>query len=150
MLTIAVDAMGGDHAPKAEVEGAIRAARTLDVRVILVGSEEVVRKELGQHADVGGLPIEIRHASERITMEDSAAKAVRTKRDSSIRIASRLEGRTTLYPVEPTQARNQISASVLRPRSKTRLASDARAVTRRLTAQTLHLRIRAIHISRRR
>src|SRR5947209_7073120 len=90
MLTIAVDAMGGDHAPKAEVEGAIRAARTLNVRVILVGSEEVVRKELDQHADVGGLPIEIRHASERITMEDSAAKAVRTKRDSSIRIASRL------------------------------------------------------------
>src|SRR5437588_214244 len=90
MLTIAVDAMGGDHAPKAEVEGAIRAARTLNVRVILVGCEDVVRKELEQHEDADGLPIEIRHASERITMEDSAAKAVRTKRDSSIRIASRL------------------------------------------------------------
>ena len=36
MLTIAVDAMGGDHAPKAEVEGAIRAARHLGVKVILV------------------------------------------------------------------------------------------------------------------
>jgi glycerol-3-phosphate acyltransferase PlsX len=90
MLTIAVDAMGGDHAPKAEVEGAIRAARTLNVRVILVGREDVVRKELAQHDDVKGLPIEIRHASEQITMEDSAAKAVRAKRDSSIRIASRL------------------------------------------------------------
>src|SRR5437868_7393054 len=90
MLTIAVDAMGGDHAPKAEVEGAIRAARALNVRVILVGPEDVVRNELEQHADLDGLPIEIRHASERITMEDSAAKAVRNKRDSSIRVASRL------------------------------------------------------------
>ena len=46
MLTIAVDAMGGDHAPKSEVEGAILAARVLDVKVILVGVEDVVRKEL--------------------------------------------------------------------------------------------------------
>ena len=43
MVTIAVDAMGGDHAPKAEVEGAIRAARTLGVKVILVGREEILR-----------------------------------------------------------------------------------------------------------
>lgn len=90
MVTIAVDAMGGDHAPKAEVDGSIRAARTLGVKIILVGKQDVVRKELAQHEGVGGLPIEIQHASEHITMEDSAAKAVRTKRDSSIRVASRL------------------------------------------------------------
>lgn len=90
MLTIAVDAMGGDHAPKAEVAGAIQAAKSLDVRIILVGREEVVRKELGAHSQARGLPIEIRHASEQITMEDSAARAVRTKRDSSIRVATRL------------------------------------------------------------
>jgi phosphate acyltransferase len=90
MLTIAVDAMGGDHAPKAEVEGAVRAARTLDVKVILVGQEEVVRRELEQHEGAQYLPIEIVNARERITMDDSAAKAVRTKRDSSMRIASRL------------------------------------------------------------
>ncbi len=89
MLTIALDAMGGDHAPKAEVEGAIRAARQLGVRVVLVGQEEVVRHELRQH-EHAGLPIEIHHASEVITMEDSAAKAMRTKRDSSIRVACRL------------------------------------------------------------
>ena len=90
MLTIAVDAMGGDTAPKTEVEGAIRAVRSLDIRVILVGREDLLRKELEQHADIADLPIEIRHASERITMEDSAAKAMRTKRDSSIRVATRL------------------------------------------------------------
>jgi glycerol-3-phosphate acyltransferase PlsX len=91
MLTIAVDAMGGDHAPKAEVEGAIRAASSLGVKVILVGVETAIRNELRLHASAKGLPIEIHHASEVITMEDQAAKAVRAKKDSSIRIASRLQ-----------------------------------------------------------
>ncbi|HEY4362638.1 MAG TPA: phosphate acyltransferase PlsX [Bryobacteraceae bacterium] len=91
MLTIAVDAMGGDHAPKSEVEGAIRAAASLhDVKVILVGIEDVVRRELATHAEARGLNIEVYHASEVITMDDAAAKAVRTKKDSSIRVASRL------------------------------------------------------------
>jgi len=67
MLTIAVDAMGGDNAPKAEVEGAIRAASELDLRVILVGQEDVVRQELAKHARAHSLPIEIRHAAEAIT-----------------------------------------------------------------------------------
>jgi phosphate acyltransferase len=82
--------MGGDHAPKAEVAGAIQAARAFGVRVILVGREDVVDRELNAHADWDRSRIEIRHASEQITMEDSAAKAVRTKKDSSIRVASRL------------------------------------------------------------
>jgi phosphate acyltransferase len=90
MLTIAVDAMGGDHAPRPEVEGAVRAARQLGVKVVLVGQEDVVRNELDQHPDAHELPIEVVHASERITMHDSAARAVRTKRESSLRVASRL------------------------------------------------------------
>src|ERR1035441_2951632 len=90
MLTIALDAMGGDHAPKAEVEGAIRAARDLGVKVILGGQQDVVRRELEVQNGHHDLPIEVVHASERVTMEDSAAKAFRTKRDSSIRIASRM------------------------------------------------------------
>ena len=90
MVTIAVDAMGGDHAPRHEVDGAIRAARSLGVRIILVGKQDLLCTELAAHEGAGELPIEIHHASEQITMEDSAAKAVRTKRDSSIRVASRL------------------------------------------------------------
>jgi glycerol-3-phosphate acyltransferase PlsX len=90
MVTIAVDAMGGDDAPKAEVEGAIRAARSLGVRVILVGKQDIVRAELDKHEDIADLPIEVQHASEQITMEDSAGKAMRNKRDSSIRVAARL------------------------------------------------------------
>jgi len=90
MVTIALDAMGGDHAPKAEVEGAIQAASTLEIKVILVGREEVVRKELARHPGWDRLAIEVHHADEVVTMEDSAARAVRTKKNSSIRIAARL------------------------------------------------------------
>ena len=90
MVTIAVDAMGGDNAPKAEVEGAVEAARTLGVRVILVGRQEVLRRELQHFDDYRGLPIDVVNATQHVTMEDSAARAVRSKRDSSVRVASRL------------------------------------------------------------
>ncbi len=82
--------MGSDDCPKAEVGGAILAARSLGVRVVLVGPEDVVRRELDTHENWRTLPIEIHHASEYVTMHDSAARAVRTKKDSSIRVASRL------------------------------------------------------------
>jgi glycerol-3-phosphate acyltransferase PlsX len=91
MTTIAVDAMGGDHAPKSEVEGAIRAASSLDVRIILVGQEEVLKRELSLHPSAAGLPIQVHHATEVVTMDDSAAKAFRAKKDSSIRVACRLQ-----------------------------------------------------------
>ncbi len=90
MVTIAVDAMGGDHAPAAEVEGAVRAAQAYAVQIILVGNEDILRKELKQHEAARSLPIEIVHASERVTMDDSAARSFRSKRDSSIRVASRM------------------------------------------------------------
>ncbi len=90
MLTIAVDAMGGDHAPKSEVQGAIQACKSLPIRVLLVGQQDVIRRELDLHPEAAQLPIEIVHASEVISMEDSAAKAVRAKKDSSIRVAHRL------------------------------------------------------------
>jgi len=90
MTTIAVDAMGGDNAPKSEVEGAIRAASSLGVGIVLVGKEDVLRRELKEHPSAADLPIRIEHASEVVTMEDAAAKAVRSKKDSSIRVACRL------------------------------------------------------------
>jgi glycerol-3-phosphate acyltransferase PlsX len=90
MVTIAVDAMGGDTAPRTEVEGAVRAARSLGIQIVLVGREEVLKRELGQQNGQGSLPIQIVHASEQVTMQDSAARAFRSKRDSSMRVASRL------------------------------------------------------------
>lgn len=90
MVTIAVDAMGGDQAPKIEVEGALRAARSLGVRVLLVGKRELIERELALHQDARSLPVEVAPATQVVTMEDSAARAVRTKRDSSVRVACRL------------------------------------------------------------
>ena len=89
MITIAVDAMGGDHAPRPEVEGAVLAARELGVRVLLVGQTEVVKRELARHPH-RGLPIELAPASEVITMKDAPMKAFRRKTDSSVHVAAKL------------------------------------------------------------
>jgi len=89
MRRIAVDAMGTDLAPGPEVEGAILAAREALAEVLLVGPRELLTRELGRR-DAQGLPIEVVHASEVVTMEDAAAKAFRRKRDSSIRVTARL------------------------------------------------------------
>ncbi len=89
--TIAVDAMGSDKAPKPEIEGAILAARHLDVHVLLVGPEDQVRAELRSHPSALLLRnIDIVHASEVIGMHEKAAQAVRSKRDSTMRVGLRL------------------------------------------------------------
>jgi len=89
MITIALDAMGGDHAPRAEVEGAILAARELGVRILLVGIEATVRQELNKHRH-RELPIEVVNATEVITMSDSPSQAFRRKKDSSVHVAAKL------------------------------------------------------------
>src|SRR5215468_8023628 len=89
MITIAVDAMGGDHAPRPEVEGSVLAARELGVRVLLVGQASVVKSELAKH-DWRGLPLEVVAAGEVITMNDHPAQAFRRKKDSSVHVAARL------------------------------------------------------------
>jgi glycerol-3-phosphate acyltransferase PlsX len=89
MVTIAVDAMGGDKAPLPEVHGAIDAARQYGHRILLVGDRHTVQQALDTH-DASDLPIEVVHASERITMEDHAAKAARGKKESSMHVCARL------------------------------------------------------------
>src|SRR6204780_2381241 len=89
MITIAVDAMGGDHAPRPEVEGSVLAAREFGVRILLVGQPAVIRSELARHA-TPNLPIEVVPASEVITMDDHPAQAFRRKKDSSVHVARRL------------------------------------------------------------
>src|SRR5258708_5192973 len=89
MITVAVDAMGGDHAPRPEVEGSVLAVRELGVRVLLVGQPHVVRAELARLASPN-LPIEIVPTSELIPMNDHPAQAFRCKRDSSVLVAARL------------------------------------------------------------
>ncbi len=86
---IAVDAMGGDNSPVAEVAGAVSACRDFGCEVILVGDTGRIQAELEQH-NIDGLKLSIRHASEVIGMEDSASTAVRRKKDSSLRVAFEL------------------------------------------------------------
>ena len=88
---IAIDAMGSDKAPKPEVEGAILAARHLDVEVVLVGPEDQVRTALDSHLSTRFLSnIRVVHASEVIGMHEKAAQAVRSKKQSSMHVGLRL------------------------------------------------------------
>jgi glycerol-3-phosphate acyltransferase PlsX len=89
MTTIALDAMGGDHAPYAEVEGALLAARELGVRVLLAGQQHAIREALGRHS-WQDLPIEVHHAPEVITMRDSPLQAYKRKKGSSLHLAAKL------------------------------------------------------------
>ncbi|RXT15075.1 phosphate acyltransferase PlsX [Ammoniphilus sp. CFH 90114] len=85
-MRIAVDAMGGDHAPQAIVEGALQAAKTLpNIHILLVGDESKIIPLLGGKALAN---IEIIHASEVITPDEKEpAKAIRRKKDSSMAVA---------------------------------------------------------------
>lgn len=88
-IIVAVDAMGGDHAPAVEVEGAVAAARQWGIPIVLVGDQQRLQDELRKH-NVTGLDLSVQHASEVVGMHDSASDAVRKKKDSSIRVAFNL------------------------------------------------------------
>ncbi len=94
-IDIVVDAMGSDKAPESEIRGAILACKNLDVRVHLVGPEDIVRPALRLALRGQRLPIFVVPASEWISMDDKAAQAVRSKRDSSMRVGLKMvrEGR---------------------------------------------------------
>jgi glycerol-3-phosphate acyltransferase PlsX len=82
--------MGSDKAPEPEVRGAVLAARQFGVRVHLVGPEDKLRPIL-RHALRGQrLPVFIAPATEWITMDDKAAQAVRSKRDSTMRVGLKM------------------------------------------------------------
>ena len=89
MIKIAVDGMGGDNAPQVEVEGAIQAVRAFGVHVVLVGNETILSRLLSERG-AAGLPIEIRNASQVVTMDEQPTAALRKKRDSSVRVAASL------------------------------------------------------------
>ncbi|SCW74880.1 phosphate:acyl-[acyl carrier protein] acyltransferase [Paenibacillus tianmuensis] len=87
-MRIAIDAMGGDHAPQAAVDGAIAAAEEwLDTTIVLVGDTSVLEPLL-QGKKLANL--ELRHASEMIEADDEPVKAVRRKKDASMVVAGRM------------------------------------------------------------
>lgn len=88
-MKIIVDAMGGDNAPMAPVEAAVRAVKELDVEIVLVGKKEVVEKELSAY-DYPNDKISIANADEVITNHEEPAKAVRSKKNASVVVAANM------------------------------------------------------------
>lgn len=84
-MNIIVDAMGGDHAPKATVLGAIAASKEYDVKITLVGQGDAILKVLEEN-QMAELPsgVEIAHASQVVEMCDDPTAVLRQKKDSSL------------------------------------------------------------------
>ncbi len=105
-MHVAVDAMGGDHAPRVIVEGAVEAARS-GVGVTLVGAEPAIREVLASVSDSSLLDIQVVPATESVAMGEAPVEALRRKRHASIRVAADLvaEGRASaLYSAGHTGA----------------------------------------------
>ena len=84
-MRLAIDVMGGDHAPDAILKGCVEALDHIqaDDELVLVGPRPVIEAFLEEHG-VGDPRLSIEHAEQVIEMHDSPAKAVRSKTDSSI------------------------------------------------------------------
>lgn len=88
--TIALDAMGGDHGPDVTVPAALDSLKqNPDLRIILVGDEAELSQRLSASRGLSER-LSVHHASERVEMDDSPAKALRNKKDSSMRVALNL------------------------------------------------------------
>ena len=87
-MRIAIDAMGGDEGPRSIIDGALVAARHLQVGLLLVGGAADIERELARHPGVSGLDIRVRDTPEFIGMEEAAAAALRRKPRASIRVAA--------------------------------------------------------------
>lgn len=90
-MKIALDAMGGDFAPERIVTGAVEAAAAASggCEIVLVGDSGLLKEQFGR--SIQGLPIEIVHAAEVITMGETPAVALRRKKESSIGVAMELQ-----------------------------------------------------------
>src|SRR5215208_476461 len=88
MIWIAVDAMGGDDAPRHLVDGALDAVRDADLGVVLVGATARIDEELQRHAGFDRSRVRVLHAADVVTMEESPSAALRRKPGASIRIAA--------------------------------------------------------------
>lgn len=115
-MHVAVDAMGGDHAPRVVVEGAVEAARMSGIGVTLVGAEEVVRRALASIPDSSSLDIRVVHADDAVDMGEAPVQALRRKRSASIRVAAELVasgGASALFSAGNTGATVLASRSAL-------------------------------------
>lgn len=89
-MRIAVDAMGGDNAPREIVAGAILAAKEYNIDILLVGDEELINQELRKKSSDTLSNVFVCNAEESILMDESPSQAVRRKRKSSIHVGLKL------------------------------------------------------------
>lgn len=90
-ITIALDAMGGDFGPEVVVPAAIAAVEQYpDTTMILVGDEQVLTQTLNKAGAASSARLRIHHASQQVEMDDLPSHALRTKKDSSMRVAINL------------------------------------------------------------
>jgi glycerol-3-phosphate acyltransferase PlsX len=89
-ITLAVDAMGGDHGPSVTIPASINALSKYDqLHIILVGDQELIQTELQKNKYTNTL-LSIQHASEVVEMDESPQSALKNKKDSSMRVAINL------------------------------------------------------------
>ncbi|MCE5176492.1 MAG: phosphate acyltransferase PlsX [Caldisericales bacterium] len=93
MIRISLDAMGGDHAPKEIISGAILARSSMELDITLIGDKTAIEEELKIQKSPFMFPVV--HTTEVVTMNDHPSEVLRTKKDASIFVATRLvaEGR---------------------------------------------------------
>jgi phosphate acyltransferase len=90
-ITIAIDAMGGDHGPHVTVSAALKAlAEDERLNIVLVGLEDAIQAELKTHKASIGPRLRIHHATEVVLMDESPQSALKNKKDSSMRVAINL------------------------------------------------------------
>ena len=113
-VRVAIDAMGGDNAPGVEVEGAIAAARESAgaIEIVLVGKRDLLEAEIAKHGG-GDLPVSVVHADEAVAMGESAASAVRRKRNASIVVAADLHKRGLVHGLVSAGNTGAVVASAL-------------------------------------
>ena len=91
MITIALDAMGGDHGVSITVPAALQALELQPIlKLVLVGQRELIEQELKSHRSNIGERLSIHHASESVSMDEPPAQVLRNKKDSSMRVAINL------------------------------------------------------------
>ena len=90
-VTVAIDCMGGDHGPHVTVPAAVDYLRRIEnANVILVGLQDAIAAELDKLKAASEPRLTVRHASETVSMDDPPAAALRSKKDSSMRVAVNL------------------------------------------------------------
>ena len=88
-MKIAIDGMGGDNAPKSNVEGVVSAIKEYNIDIIITGDKDALEKEF-ENYEFDRSKLEIVHTTEIIENEDKPVKAIRSKKDSSMVVALRL------------------------------------------------------------